>query len=708
MISTKKWCDKDFVYNPGFDRNITLNKNFTSISDDEEPIQFKPQVIDIKARPGVTVKFNMSYKSAEDFPLDVYFLMDISDTMLSVKKKIHKEARGVRTELMKLTNNVRFGIGSFVEKPGYPYVDIHRKDVKAISYSFKNNLPLTNDIAQFENVMIHTPYGANYDDPEAGFDALMQVMTCEPEIKWRNNSRRIIVFFTDSTYHSMGDGKMIGIIKPNDMQCHYVDGIHETALSLDYPSVSQINYIALEKKFKIIFVAPAAVKNVYEALEKQILESKYEELKENSTTVDIIVRAYRELMANVALDPKNWPSFVDLKLDQDCNSNAKVNCKSTPLQPVVQIPAELKVISCPKEKLHKLVIGPRTALDTLTINLEIDCECECEKKINEISPKCNSAGSLQCGVCKCNKGSYGDFCGCNGTSTDKDFIKCRANQNDTIDCSGNGVCRCGICECVDSSGEFCQYDDKACPALNGLVCADHGICRMGKCQCRSPWSKDDCSCDTSNTDCIAPYSNEVCSGHGTCECGKCTCDKIKKDKDERYTGTYCDSCEDCGEKRCKDLEDYVYCFYMNLTCDDKYLNQTSKIDISMANRTEFETQTPEWRGAMKCKMLLDTQETIVFMHRTDDTSRKLHILVQKEIIPPNKINMIIAICSAAAIVVLIGLLTLIVWKVLIDLHDAREFRKFSKEAQNAGYDVRENILYEPAITNFSNPVYNAQ
>lgn len=154
-------------------------------------------------------------------------------------------------------------------------------------------MPLTEDKNQFKAIINASPSGANFDDLEAGFDALMQVMTCIDEIKWRNNSRRIIVYVTDSPYHSVGDGKMIGIIKPNDMQCHYKDGLHQTDLSLDYPSVSQINVKALEKKIKIIFVAKPVVKDVYVALENYILDSKYEELKTGSKTVEIIERAYK-------------------------------------------------------------------------------------------------------------------------------------------------------------------------------------------------------------------------------------------------------------------------------------------------------------------------------------------------------------------------------------------------------------------------------
>lgn len=57
--------------------------------------------------------------------------------------------------------------------------------------------------------------------------------------------------------------------------------------------------------------------------------------------------------------------------------------------------------------------------------------------------------------------------------------------------------------------------------------------------------------------------------------------------------------------------------------------------------------------------------------------------------------------------VLIGLITGIVWKILIDLYDKREYEKFCNEAKGEGYDVSENPLYRVPDANFVNPAYNS-
>jgi len=42
---------------------------------------------------------------------------------------------------------------------------------------------------------------SGFDDPEGGFDALLQVIVCKDRIGWRERARNIIVFATDSSSH---------------------------------------------------------------------------------------------------------------------------------------------------------------------------------------------------------------------------------------------------------------------------------------------------------------------------------------------------------------------------------------------------------------------------------------------------------------------------------------------------------------------------
>jgi len=48
----------------------------------------------------------------------------------------------------------------------------------------------------------------NVDGPEGGFDALMQTVACSDKIGWRSNTRKVLIFSTDSGFHMAGDGKV--------------------------------------------------------------------------------------------------------------------------------------------------------------------------------------------------------------------------------------------------------------------------------------------------------------------------------------------------------------------------------------------------------------------------------------------------------------------------------------------------------------------
>lgn len=115
-----KWCkgfkdpDNDTIFNP-----TVKNDDFSNSP--TKSVQLRPQKVSFIASPDVSRKFNISYKPSKDYPLDVYFLMDNSYTMRFHMKTLIKEAKTIYQSLKNLTNNVRFGAGSFVEKSALPF-----------------------------------------------------------------------------------------------------------------------------------------------------------------------------------------------------------------------------------------------------------------------------------------------------------------------------------------------------------------------------------------------------------------------------------------------------------------------------------------------------------------------------------------------------------------------------------------------------------
>lgn len=158
-------------------------------------------------------------------------------------------------EMQKITRNFRLGFGSFVDKVVMPYVStVPEKLIApckncARPYGFRNALKLNGNASLFVDQVRSAPVSGNLDAPEGGFDAIMQAIKCKDAIGWRDNARHLLLFSTDAGFHYAGDGKLGGIVKPNDGLCHLDnEGVMYThSTLLDYPSVAQINQVCARK-----------------------------------------------------------------------------------------------------------------------------------------------------------------------------------------------------------------------------------------------------------------------------------------------------------------------------------------------------------------------------------------------------------------------------------------------------------------------------
>lgn len=131
---------------------------------------------------------------------------------------------------------------------------------------------------------------SNLDKPEGGFDALMQAVVCKKEIGWRNGSRKLIVFSTDDIYHLAGDGKLGGVMKPNDGLCHMTDNMYTHSNILDYPSIPHLNVKIKESAINVIFAVTVNQFENYKQLSKAINGSTCGALTKDSSNVVELVR----------------------------------------------------------------------------------------------------------------------------------------------------------------------------------------------------------------------------------------------------------------------------------------------------------------------------------------------------------------------------------------------------------------------------------
>lgn len=63
-------------------------------------------------------------RQVEDYPVDIYYLMDLSYSMKDDLWSIQNLGTKLATQMRKLTSNLRIGFGAFVDKPVSPYMYI--------------------------------------------------------------------------------------------------------------------------------------------------------------------------------------------------------------------------------------------------------------------------------------------------------------------------------------------------------------------------------------------------------------------------------------------------------------------------------------------------------------------------------------------------------------------------------------------------------
>ena len=93
-----------------------------SAADALDAIQIAPQRVRMSLRVHEPQDLKLRFALAPNYPIDLYYLMDLSKSMEDDKDKLSKLGNLLAVEMSKLTSNFRLGFGSFVDKVVMPYV----------------------------------------------------------------------------------------------------------------------------------------------------------------------------------------------------------------------------------------------------------------------------------------------------------------------------------------------------------------------------------------------------------------------------------------------------------------------------------------------------------------------------------------------------------------------------------------------------------
>ncbi|XP_020515837.3 integrin beta-2 [Labrus bergylta] len=700
---------------------IVFPKNFLDVEKEEalssrfnqqEPVQLSPQKIRLSLRPGLSETFSVSFKRVEGYPVDLYYLMDLSYSMKDDLKNVKELGKNLFGALKQFTEHAQIGFGAFVDKTVLPFTNTNEEKLQKpcdedyqqcqAAFGYRHVLSLTASEKDFRQKVNEQFISGNLDIPEGSLDAMMQAAVCRDVIGWRNSSTRLIVLTTDAGFHMAGDGKLAGILEPNDEKCHMKNNLYTQSSHMDYPSVGQLAMQLGKNNIQPIFAVTNEVVTVYQQLSKMIPKSEVGVLSSDSrNVVELIEAAYKRLSSKVTLTHDNLPDDVRVVYTPICPNAGPAGgsegvCDNVPVGQEIMFNVTVTADSCMTEK--SFTIRPLGIKDTLTVTLTTECECHCDDSLKTDQDHCSHKGRVTCGICSCNEGFVGQFCNCSIGDKDEESLRAFCRRENGTECEGRGDCECGRCKCHNTKnggtyyGKYCECDNEHCEKFQNKLCGGNGRCDCGICKCSTDYEGTACQCKKSEEECQTA-NKTVCFGRGKCRCNHCECN-------EGYQRPLCRDCFGCPDPcqtkvnciECQGFESGAFKKNCSVACSSITSEKVEQFTI-----TSKQCQHKDSEG---CWIKFRLHQLI------GEDNYKAEILSQRDC--PEPPNVIAIISAAVASVALIGILLLMLIKSLIYFKDLKEYKKFENEKKKSKWAEADNPLFKDATTTVQNPTFTGE
>ncbi|XP_077158658.1 integrin beta-8 isoform X2 [Paroedura picta] len=572
-------CMPDFIESPKVD---------VIVSNNEVNIQVTPGEISIQLHEGSEASFILKVRPLEKYPVDLYYLVDVSASMHKNIEKLNTVGFDLSQKMESISLDLRLGFGSYVDKTVTPYISIHpgRIHNQCSDYNldcmpphgYINVLSLTDKITEFRSAINRQKISANIDTPEGGFDAVLQAAVCQSQIGWRREAKRLLLMMTDQTSHLALDSKLAGIVVPNDGNCHLKDNVYVKATSMEHPSLGQLSEKLIDNNINVIFAVQGSQFHWYKDLLPLLPGTIARQIESQAANLsDLVVDAFEKLLSEVKIQVDNTIQDIHVNITAICPDGSSRTgfdgCQNVKSTTEVLFNVSVAMKGCNTVGGRRFVMLKAIGFNESTrVNILAKCACQCEDSIKD-RRICSNEMSLDADPFICE----GTSC---SSSDQLSSEQCRMQKNQPI-CSGQGDCIGGHCVCHKTKlgmiyGKYCEKDDFSCPYHLGVLCAGNGECEEGKCRCFDGWEGDHCQCSLSSRKHCLNSNGQICSGRGTCVCGKCKC------TDYNSFGHLCEFCPTCTTT-CSEKWNCVPCHHANssqITLDQCKASCTYRIHYS--------------------------------------------------------------------------------------------------------------------------------
>ncbi|XP_038193862.1 integrin beta-8 [Arvicola amphibius] len=520
-------------------------------SEKEINTQVTPGEVSIQLHPGAEANFMLKIRPLKKYPVDLYYLVDVSASMHNNIEKLNSIGNDLSRKMAFFSRDFRLGFGSYVDKTVSPYISIHPERIhnQCSDYNldcmpphgYIHVLSLTENITEFEKAVHRQKISGNIDTPEGGFDAMLQAAVCESHIGWRKEAKRLLLVMTDQTSHLALDSKLAGIVVPNDGNCHLKNNVYIKSTIMEHPSLGQLSEKLIDNNINVIFAVQGKQFHWYKDLLPLLPGAIAGEIESKAANLNnLVVEAYKKLISEVKVQMENQIHGVYFNITAICPDGTRkpgaIGCGNVTSNDEVlfNVTVVMKICDVMGGKNYA-IIKPIGFNESTTVHIHKSCTCQCEDCKGCEGPCAEAALDPTCPQC--------DDSRCHFDEDQLPSETCKLQEDQPV-CSGRGICVCGKCLCDKTKlgrvyGRYCEKDDFSCPYHHGNVCAGHGECEGGRCQCFSGWEGDRCQCPSALAQHCVNSKGQVCSGRGTCVCGRCEC------TDPRSIGRLCEHCPTC-------------------------------------------------------------------------------------------------------------------------------------------------------------------
>ncbi|XP_061826921.2 integrin beta-5 [Nerophis lumbriciformis] len=706
----KRGCGSRFVEHPTNSMTVRQDMPLSSKGSgfkQYDVVQIRPQSLSLSLRPGQQTWFDLQVRQVEDYPVDLYYLMDLSLSMKDDLDTIRNLGTKLAEEMGKLTSNFRMGFGTFVDKNLSPFSYTAPKYQEnpcngyklfpncVPTFGFRHILSLTDQVDRFNQEVQKQMVSRNRDAPEGGFDAILQAAVCKDEIGWRKEAYHLLVFATDDVPHLALDGRLGGLVRPHDGRCHLDDKREYSASThMDYPSLALLGEKLAENNIFLIFAVTKRLYVIYKNFTALIPGTTVEILDQDSKNViQLIIAAYSNIRSKVELTVWDQPEDLSLSFSATCQDGQPLpglrKCTDLKIGDTVSFNVSVEARSCPPRRTdHSFTIRPVGFKDRLRVAVDYQCDCGCTQVAQTNSSLCSFIGTYKCGNCQCDPGYLGARCECQeGEAGSGHMAACREAEGKQV-CSGRGECSCNQCLCYESEfgkiyGSFCECDDFSCARHKGVLCSGHGECHCGECKCHAGYVGDNCNCSTETASCVAD-DGQLCSGRGHCVCGRCQCTQ---------PGAFGDACQKCPTcpDACDSKRECVECHLLKSGHPSD--NQTCQQRVCKDEIVTVDALKTEEPGAVLCVYKTDDDCVMKFTYLEHASGRAV-LTALKEAECSGGPDALMVLLAVVGSILLVGVILLAAWKMVITVHDRREFARFQSARSRARYEVASNPLYK--------------